>query len=393
MRMITLLAASFALAISAAGGAAFGQADAVREAMQTALDRLVEENGFPGIQAAALLPDGSLVEAAAGVADRESGRAMTSDLRLASGSIGKTYVAAAVLALVAEGALDLSARAAAYIGDEDWFQGFPNGQVMTLGQLLNHSSGIGEDYLTRPEILEPFTHTFGDGPDLFELGVSHEDLVRSLAGQPPQFAPGGGFGYSDAAYAVAALIAEKVDGRTIEAQISERFLDPLGLSHTQAFEREMDDFVSAYVPAPIAEAFGGVPLRSVDNGDFQFDPKIEWGGGGYVSNAGDLARWARAWFGGRAIDADYVGAFEEWANPTGVPQLGDAYSIGVQIERNSAYGRRLFHGGYQLGFIAQTEYLPDHDVASAIMINTVDGGYIAYHDAVRDAVMAALGLD
>ncbi|GAB4537682.1 MAG: serine hydrolase domain-containing protein [Parvularculaceae bacterium] len=391
-RLFALFAASLALATSAAG-AAFAQAEIVREAMQATLDRLVEENDFPGIQAAALLPDGTLVEAAAGLADRESGRAMTSDLRLASGSIGKTYVAAAVLAHVAEGALDLDARVVAYIGDEDWFQGFPNGEIMTLGQLLNHSSGIGEDYLTRPEVLEPFTQTFGDGPDLADLGVSHEDLVRSLAGQPPQFAPGGGFGYSDAAYAVAALIAEKVDGRTIEAQISERFLDPLGLSHTQAFEREMDNFVSAYAPAPIAEAFGGVPLKSVVDGDFQFDPRFEWGGGGYVANAGDLARWARAWFGGRAVDADYVELFEEWANPTGVPQLGDAYAIGVQIERDSAYGRRLFHGGYQLGFIAQMEYLPDHDIASAIMINTVDGGYIAYHDAVRDAVMAALGLD
>ncbi len=55
--------------------------------------------GFPGATAAIVLPDGTIVTAATGLADVEGGRAMTPDTPMLSASVGKTFVAPTVLAL------------------------------------------------------------------------------------------------------------------------------------------------------------------------------------------------------------------------------------------------------------------------------------------------------
>ncbi len=366
---------------------------AVESALQATVDRLAAENDIPGIQAAVVLPDGAVVQAAAGLADIESQIPMTSELRIISGSIGKTYVAAALMSLVEENKLDLGARVGDYLGDEDWWRGFPNADTVTLGQLLNHSSGVPRDYLEHPEFLAALEKSITDGADFAEQGYTHEDYVRWVSGLAPAFAPGEGFHYSDVAYTVGALLVEKVSGRSIETDIEERFLTPLGLTTTEPQQRQMTNFVSAYVPPSVRAQFSGVPEKSVTMGAFAFDPKFEWGGGGYVSNANDLARWADAWFGGKALDSDYVEMMKAWGNEQVWPPLGDAYGIALQVRHASPFGERLYHGGYGLGFIARTEYLPEHKMASAIMINTVALEYEAFHDDIWRAVFEAMDIE
>lgn len=361
----------------------------VEAALQETLDKLVQERDFPGIQASVVLPDGAVIEAAAGLADKEREIPMTKDLRILSGSIGKTYVAAALMALVEEGKLDLDARVADYIGEEDWFQGFPNGETVKLGQLLNHSSGVPKDYLEHPVFLAALKRSVDEGLSYEEQGYTHEDYVRWVTGLEPAFAPGEGFHYSDAAYTVAALIVEKINGRPIEADIEERFLKPFKLTETEAQTRTIERFVSAYWPPRMHESFPGVPEKSVDMGKFTFDPKFEWGGGGYVSTSADLARWARIWFGGDALKSDYVAAMKSWGNPHVIEYLGDEYGVALQIRHATPFGERLYHGGYGLGFIARAEYLPDHNMASAIMLNTVDLRYELYHQQIWQAVLKA----
>jgi D-alanyl-D-alanine carboxypeptidase len=380
------------MAVAACSNEETGQEShaSVESALQAAVDRLAAENNFPGIQAAIIMPDGTVIEAAAGLADREQEISMTTNMRLLSGSIGKTYVAAAVMALVAEGKLALEEKVSTYVGDEDWYQGFPNGDDVTLGQMLNHSSGVPRDYLVHPEFLAAVKRSVDEDINLVDMGLTHEDFVRWVSGLEPGFAPGEGFMYTDVAYTVAALVAEKVDGRSLEDQIRERFITPYKLTRTEAQTRRMTDFVSAYFPPPMHPGFPGVPEKSVTMGVFAFDPGMEWGGGGYASNAGDLARWAHLWFGGEAVDGSYIETITGWGNEHVIPQLGDAYGVGVQIRYDSPFGERLYHGGYQLGFIARAEHLPEHGMSSAIMINTVDIAYERYHDEIWNAVLTAI---
>src|SRR6056297_614268 len=115
---------------------------ALLEDFQAALDAFQQEYGFPGATAAYVLQDGTSIVAATGLADVENGSPMTVQSRMLAASIGKTFVGATVVALAREGVLELDAPLARWLGDRQWFDRLPNHDVITLRQLLNHSSGL-----------------------------------------------------------------------------------------------------------------------------------------------------------------------------------------------------------------------------------------------------------
>ncbi len=73
--------------------------------LEAILDDFRARYGFPGATAAIILSDGTMATAAAGLADGESGRVMTSDTPMLAASIGKSFVAAVALTLDADGLL------------------------------------------------------------------------------------------------------------------------------------------------------------------------------------------------------------------------------------------------------------------------------------------------
>ncbi|HMB11523.1 serine hydrolase domain-containing protein, partial [Saliniramus sp.] len=75
---------------------------AQEDRLAAVLDDFHTRYGFPGATAAISLPDGTMVTAATGLADVENGRAMTPQTPMLAASIGKSFVAATVLALESE---------------------------------------------------------------------------------------------------------------------------------------------------------------------------------------------------------------------------------------------------------------------------------------------------
>src|SRR5690242_16611220 len=85
----------------------------------------VVEAGLPGVAVSA--PGW---EAAAGVANAETGEALTPQHRFRIGSVSKIFIATVVLQLVDEGALALDDEATPVVSG------------ITVRQLLNHTSGL-----------------------------------------------------------------------------------------------------------------------------------------------------------------------------------------------------------------------------------------------------------
>src|SRR5690349_19139712 len=81
-----------------------------QQRLQKLLNDLHEKNGFPGMTAAVVLPDGKVITAATGYADVESKTPMKADDRMLAGSIGKTFFDAIFMRLAAEGKLDLNQK-------------------------------------------------------------------------------------------------------------------------------------------------------------------------------------------------------------------------------------------------------------------------------------------
>ncbi|HEY0443339.1 MAG TPA: serine hydrolase, partial [Candidatus Limnocylindrales bacterium] len=85
------------------------------KALQASLDRLRRHAGIPGVSATIVFADGSRWTGVSGLADVAAGRKVTPDTAFAVGSISKTFLATLILALAAEGRIDLDASVRTYL--------------------------------------------------------------------------------------------------------------------------------------------------------------------------------------------------------------------------------------------------------------------------------------
>ena len=124
--------------------------DGSEPSLGSRLDDVVAQ-GVPG--ALAFVVDGSRrVRLARGVANRETGAELHATDRFRAGSITKTFVAAVVLQLAAEGRLELDSR----VGS--WLPGLVDRRI-TVRQLLSHRSGLADYVDDRTVVSGDFSGT------------------------------------------------------------------------------------------------------------------------------------------------------------------------------------------------------------------------------------------
>lgn len=363
-RAVPALLALALFASAAAGlwpaGSRPAPGDSLRLKLQAALDALHAAGKFPGMTAGVALADGTIVGLATGFADTSTKTPLKPTDRMLAGSVGKTYVAAVAMQLVHEGKLMLADKVEAWLGQEPWFARLPNAHGITVRHLMNHTSG-----LVRYEFQEKFTSELARQPDKV---WRPEELVSYVLGLQPPFVPGQGWEYSDTNYIVLGMIMEKATGAPYLDLLRGRILRPLGLEDTFAVEsRVVPGLVQGY--AGPGNPFGGTD-EMIAGGRFAFNPQFEWTGGGVVSTAADLARWAKALYEGRAFDPSLLPAMLD-----GVPAKlgpGSAYGLGVII-RPTPLGKSYGHSGFFPGYLTEMMYFPEHKIAVAAQVNTSVG--------------------
>ena len=167
---------------------------------------------------------------ASGLADPDAGITMLADDQFNIDSIAKMMTATMVMKLVEDGELRLRDRIERYLSDSIMqglhiYEGHSYGNEITIGHLLNHTSGIRDDWAL---------------PGFFELIVtdtqrrwSPEETVEFVKLHSlPAFPPGDGFQYSDPGYNLLGLIIEEITGAELHEIYREYLLDPLGMNHT-----------------------------------------------------------------------------------------------------------------------------------------------------------------
>ena len=273
-----------------------GSHDELSTRLQTVLDGARAQYAFPGASAAVVLPDGSIVTAVTGFADLENERAMTFETPMLAASVGKTFVAAAVLSLESEGALSRDDLVSVYLDDHPWFDALPNAGTMTVGQLLQHTSGL-PDHVHLPAFELAFAQ-LSAGESEFEP----ERLIAFVAGHEPLCKAATAWSYSDTGYVLLGLVIEEVTARPWQEAIVTSFLEPLGLTGTIPSDRpDLPGLAVGYV-AP--DNPFGMPERTANaEGRLLWNPAVESAGGGFASTSTDLARWGHLLFGGDAMDA------------------------------------------------------------------------------------------
>ncbi|MGC5016293.1 serine hydrolase domain-containing protein [Streptosporangium sp. DT93] len=271
------------------------------------------------------------------------------------GSNTKTFTAALVLRLVAEGTIELDAPAADYLPD------LGLDERITVRMLLRHTSGVfnftGEYYddgTFTPGI--PATTAGREWVDNRFATYQPQELVELALSRPARFEPGTAWSYSNTNYVLVRLLIEKVTGRPVAEEMRRLILEPLGLTGTTS------PTTGPEVPEPHAHAY----YRYEEAGEHRTvdvtlqNPSWISSGGDMISTTRDLHTFLSALLGGRLLPAPLLAEMCT-PYPTGAP--GMDYGLGVFVLTTEDGGTLVSHNG---GFAGH----------AALMYGTPGGGRI-----------------
>lgn len=230
----------------------------------------------PGAIVFVQTPEGTFSKAY-GLADPTTGAPMTTDMFFRIGSVTKTFTVTLVLQLAEDGALSLDDPIGEYI------DGVPNGDVVTLRQLSDMTSGVAS-YTFDETWLQAFMNErdrVWDPQELVDIGIA----------LPPLFEPGTDFNYSNTNTVLLGQVIEQVTGKDVASVFAEQIFEPLGLAGTS------DPGASAAIPAPHPRGYTlqsptATPENPADATDV--NPSWGWTAGQLISNGEDMLAYARA---------------------------------------------------------------------------------------------------
>lgn len=249
---------------AAAKAASVRLSPTVRESFE---DRFAEAIGAMKVQAitAALATPDGLICTQTHTADRAAPLPKT----FFWASVGKAYTATAVLQLVEEGKLTLAATL------DRWAPDMPNAKLITVENLLSHTSGL---------------YSFQADPALrAEPGYKPpERLLAAAKAQPVGFCPGAAWSYSNTGYALLGKIIEAVDGAPYHEVLKRRIVDRLNLTETTILAPRQT-LAGMALPAPAAGEGSGT----------DDDVTTPYAAGAVAASASDVVRFWRALFANR----------------------------------------------------------------------------------------------
>ncbi|MEV7006697.1 serine hydrolase domain-containing protein [Streptosporangium sp. NPDC051022] len=353
---------------AAPAGAAAVRRTGPADTVQTSLNDLVRGADFPGALAAVRGRDGRTRDYTAGVGNLTTRGRVPANGRVRIGSVTKTFTAVVVLQLAGEGRIDLDAPVERYL--PGLVRGNGNdGREITTRQLLQHTAGLPSYTDHLPSFLE-IRHRYTEPRELLDMGLAHE----------PTSAPGKGWHYSNTGYVLLGLLVQKVTGRPIGEEITNRIITPLELR-------------DAYWPGVGEQAIRGTHPRGYHSstggpgGDpvdvTELDPSLAWAAGQLVSTPRDVNRFLGALLGGRLLKPAQLEQMKQTVKMS-ESSAGETYGLGLMRFELSCGGYAWGHGGDIPGYEVRNGVTDDGRTAT-IAVTAMPTG-----QAAAERVNAAL---
>lgn len=344
--------------------------------LQSDFARLVAERGVPG-SVIAVLKDGEVIDAAAGVLSTSTKVEATTDSVFQIGSITKVWTTTLVMQLVDDGLLDLDAPIRQYL-PEFRLADEASASAITTRQLLSHQGGFEGDV---------FTDT-GRGDDAIEK------YLAAIVDLPQLFAPGELFSYNNAAFSVLGRIVEVLREKTWAAALVEHLAVPLGLTHVAPSAYEAILFRAA-----VGHMGAGEDGVEVAAPVWALAKSNEPAGSMLAMRPRDLVAFAKmhldgglAADGSRVLSEASVRAMQE--KQVTLPRLtgmGDAWGLGWEILVDGD-PIVIGHDGGTIGQSAFLRVIPEAGLAVAMLTN---GGDVMglFDDVVKTIVKDVAGVE
>ena len=281
-----------------------------------------------------------LLDEGFGMADKEAGLPNSPDNQYRIGSLTKQFTAAAILRLQEDGLLNVQDPVAKYLPD------YPNGEGITIHQLLIHASGI-PNYEQRRDL-----------PEVVQTPIGLDDLIASFSSQPLEFSPGQGYSYSSSGYVLLTKIIEVVSGQPYADYIQEQIFSPAGMNDSGY------DYLDPTLPNP---AVGYMLTNRGPQRAILTDSSWPSGAGALYSTVGDLYRWDHALYGNDILAQESLDAmFTPWIDTGQGADYGYGWDIGSTMGRPS-----IAHGGGIFGFASYMVRFPEDNAVIIVLSNGI----------------------
>jgi CubicO group peptidase (beta-lactamase class C family) len=281
-----------------------------------------------------------VLEKGYGMANYELNVPNTVQTKFHLASISKTFTAAAIMMLEERGQLSVKDPLNKYIPD------YPNGDKITLHNLLIHTSGI------------PNVNNFSEYGDWSRYAQTPASLVEKFKNRPLNFEPGARYDYSNSNYNVLAFIIEKVSGKSYGEFLQANIFEPLAMkdtAHDGNAALLIRNAASGYTPAGF-DGFEKVPY---------LDWTIKTGNGSIYSTVEDLYKWDRALYTEKLLKrATLEKIFTKHVDDA----VGYGWFLGKRLNRN-VY--RM--SGRSPGFQCEIHRYIDDDVCVIVLGNNYSG--------------------
>ena len=295
----------------------------------------VDTHNFSGV--IVVQRDGRPVfQRAYGDADRERRIANRLDTRFHVASMSMQFTAAAAMRLVDAGRLSLDTPVSEIVA------GYPNGDRITVRNLLTQTSGIAD------------INALDDYDEALKLHQTPLSLVNKVKDLPPSRAPGTYKSEEHSAYNLLALIIERKTGVPFAAAVEKLVFRPLGMS-----DSGIDDDSIAWA-SNMGRGYQPKDLYNIEPAD-----RIHWSG-----KTGNASAFTTAADELKFVRGIYSGDFLKPASRKLVFDPATPAAYGWFKSDSSRFGERVYSmNGRSPGFASALVFLPKQRVAVVALSN------------------------
>jgi len=294
----------------------------------------------PGASIMVIKDGKKILEKNYGLANVEEEIPITSVTNFRLASVTKQFTAMCIMMLIEKGKMKFESTLT------DIFDDFPDyGKQITIKHLLQHTSGLidYEDLI----------------PDNSTVQVLDTDVLNMMKGQDSTyFPPGSRYRYSNSAYAVLAMIIEKISGISFAQFLKENIFLPLEMNNTVAFEKGIsivNNRAYGYAVQSDSFIFKDQSLTSAVLGD-----------GGIYSSITDLYKWDQSLYTDKLVTDGSI----ELAFTRGILDTGEKIDYGLGWHLMDYKGKRcVYHTGSTCGFRNIIQRFPEEKLTIIILTN------------------------
>ncbi len=285
-------------------------------------------------------PDETLI-AASGLADRSGNIVVTPQTRFYIASSGKVIVAAAILAFVQDGTLELDAPVWPLIRNIKNIDRLENSNIVTLRQLLNHTSGLS-DYLD-----DEFFNASIEQPT--KIWTPSEAIAFAID-YPSTDQPGRAFEYSNTNYVLLGHILAGISG-SLQNALEEKVFSVAGMGHSSVGKPQN--------ASSLARGYVDETNRDVS--------ELAWastlGDGAVITTVGDLEKFTLA-----LLRDNKIISAKLLAQMLTGSRADESYGLGIGVDGDE-WGDWYGHAGSYEGFEADFRYYPDEQTVFIFVTN------------------------